>query len=398
MINEYQIDEFQLKENPIILNINVGGGSIPTNILIKIAELNYTMFFVTHQSLSDNVQIDLSELFSDDEFTEPRLRSYTVGITENELNTDYLEFGLRSGGISNAKKRFLKENNENIFSSKLFNRSRNFLLTTRTDEKIIAIPENEIDENIYICSYLMGNDIDIIIGEDLGFELTYKNLHRLPQYMEIGRAMFSVKSLLHQYFDQSNKISNVLRIVNSLAKGDNYAVKIVITEAKPTNIFLDFKNSWKVTERIALYKFAEYMPEIEPAEQYQKWDNYNKIYLKKQRRNKITHIFTAQTDQRPQCEDTAFILDLLASENINFVVGKKKFPCRVELADSAAILESNKRQDRVYKIKITLNDDDQNVSDDFNDIYKSIFEYLAEEDDDIIINENSGNIYFKEIN
>ncbi len=217
--------------------------------------------------------------------------------------SDYITiFG---GGISKLLMRKLKAANTNIFSWKLKNNESNFLLTTRTNNAEIFIPENELMPLGYYArglNFTIENDALVLMGH----EDSVNEELELIDFSEL----------------QLNHLSNYEKWVNEfrIKSNDGWACTVIITEAtQATPYYLKFRNSWGMWEKIALYAEADYTPELNSSEKAQRYDSDIAALATVNCRKTITHKYRFNTGFRSPA-DKLFVLDAIHASHTVLIV------------------------------------------------------------------------------
>lgn len=253
--------------------------------------------------------VDINSLFAGIAEIAGVLLAKVVLVNDNNVEygtdeySDYITvFG---GGISKLLMRKLKAANTNIFSWKLKNNESNFLLTTRTNNTEIFIPENELMPLGYYARGLNftieNNALFVMKCEDSGTE-------------ELKLIKFSDLQLT--YLSNYGKWVNEFRVKSN----DGWACTVIITEAtQATPYYLKFRNSWGMWEKIALYAEAEYTPELNSFKESQRYDSDIAALTTVNCRKTITHKYRFNTGFRSPA-DKLFVLDALHASHTVLIV------------------------------------------------------------------------------
>ena len=325
MAFDIDIKERNLASNPIMLKIN-SDEKIAVNYTVL--DENDNEFYTGIISLfAASVEIDINFLFGHLK-TRAGVENYFVSVVDadEKLTPQKKAFKVFGGGISKQLTRELAGINTDIFEWKLKNSKTNFLLTTRSNGQVILIPENEL---MPIGCYPAGMKFNILANganvEIFDFSADLIELYKLLDFSTFRK----------KYFDNSGRLCSEFIILDS--SNIILSVRIVIIEAKATDYFLKFKNSFGEFERIALYGAASYKPAFDEKEDIESNDPKIKALSRKQQRKRITHSYQAESGYRP-ASDRLFILDMLLSDEVYFIVKDREYSAKVssetELFDS----------------------------------------------------------------
>jgi hypothetical protein len=319
------------------------------------------------------IDVDLREFFESFRYVQIKCFKISVdyqGITE-ELSAAFSVF------YGNIPNRVLKDVAD-IFTEKLMNAEKAFILTSRTEEKTIFVPENEL---MPFFSYASSVYFEIFAENDFENSL-FENEHDNDRVIS-----FDLQQLRKAYFLQQKQIKSVFKLLDSER---DLLYKIVITEAQPTDYFLRFLNSWGVFEKIALYGFMDYKPTFEEDESYLKYNRDYKIFDKQLQRKTVTHIYSASTGTRP-LRDRIFLIDLLVSDEVYIEAHGKEFPCKV-IGDSE-IYDTTAADTIALDLTIELLDKDKSVL--LLNFKPEEYENLQDIESEQITDINSNNIKVK---
>ena len=362
------IDERNLAGNTVMLTVESDSGNAVVYQVLDKDDLDvYAGVVITPVG---GVEIDISFLFENLK-RKAGVEKY-FAVIDDGLDSMRLEFFVFGGGISKSFMRALREHNTDIFEWKLKSRIRNFFLTTRTNSRIILIPENELmpigcyPAGVY---FYIDTDGDNIEDGEYASEPT-------ERYVQID-----FERLRKDYFDSSGKIASEFTLrTNQMPQ----VCTIVVTEAKPTKFFLKFLNSFGEFEKIALYGLVSYNPTFEGKDDILTWDTVIKDFARIQQRKTISHIYKAETGYRP-ASDRFFLLDMLLSDECYLMVGKLEYS--VKVSTEADLFDSTDGQPINVGLTIEENDTDSRLS--MLDMDKSRIYMLGDSDGNVILNDNN---------
>ncbi|MDR1437051.1 MAG: hypothetical protein LBI65_02915, partial [Candidatus Symbiothrix sp.] len=179
------------------------------------------------------------------------------------------------GGISKKMLRQLNENNTDIFSDRLLNRGKPFLLTSRTASGNIMMKRSELAPVYFIAS---GGNYKI--AADNGYELTAPNLTAGNVYaFDLSHEKFDGASFL-QFFIDNNPVCSIT---------------VLEPAAVPFRFLLSFLNSFEVYEKIEITGKAFFEPEPEETEGYSVYDDRIDDYVEMRDRINFRETVNAET-------------------------------------------------------------------------------------------------------
>ena len=147
--------------NPVMLGVASGQSESANYVVSKwnnatmVYEPVYSGIVFTNGKYVD---VDISSLFEHLQNT-AGVEKYEARVRVGGPPFGYREFSVYGGGISKSKMRILAAQSEDIFSSKIDKPTANFMLTTRTDSRVIYIPENELMPMYYYSGNFLKKKI-----------------------------------------------------------------------------------------------------------------------------------------------------------------------------------------------------------------------------------------------
>ena len=339
-----------LAGNPIRLSF-VSGTSIHRFKIYTGLTYDLLIFDGTASSLTETATIDVTELFESMKSTSGIVYAKLIPVDSSgvELSADQILFTVYGGGISKLLRRKLEKLNTDIFSWKLKNSATNFLLTSRTNNYIISIPENEL---IPLAYYARGHKFAIKAdGDTIAAHDHTLNTVDTIQYLDFA-------ALRESYVAQSNKLVSVFDIVTD----DSYSFSVIITEApERSDFFLKFRNSWGEWEKIALYGFLDYSPVFEEKTKTAKWDDTIEDFVESNNRSTLSNAYKANTGYRNE-SDRFFLLDMLMSDSVVLIVNGDEYDVRVSSEEITGLISTDGQPVNVT-LAIELIDTDTYISD-----------------------------------
>lgn len=261
-----------------------------------------------------NANIDISFLFSDYRYvaTVLRCRAYIDEGGSDEASCDFYLYG---GGISKLARKVYG----NFLTDRLDNPHTNFFLTSRTSQRIIAIPENELaalgyysgddtKKKFYIrCA---GQTVETIDHTALAIDT--------PQSLDLAALRISLAAstgVLHSVFD--------------IVTDTGYACTVLITEAETaTNYRIRFINSLGASEYIALYGDLDFIPELEQKEKVSVYNSTVSDFIDEPQAATMRMIYNFSAAVRTM-SDRLFVLDMLLAKEQYFYIGSRNNRCKV---------------------------------------------------------------------
>lgn len=339
----------KLSGNPIILNIYTGVNASGRYRIYTGAGYATLLHDGTAYSISGTAQVDVTDLFAG--LINTAGVSFAKMVIVDSLGVEYdgdpaddtklYEFVVFGGGISDALLRKLTAASTDIFAWKLKNNNGNFLLSTRTNSRILYIPETEIAPLKY---YAKGMYVIVRAGNvDIG---TYD--HTLDADESVASIDF--KALRRQHFDESGELVNIFEIKNEL---EEWSMSVVITEAEPASYKLKFRNSWGVDELIAIEGDISYQPEFTEKEPVMIYDNIVNRLVENAQRKSFKSVYTADLGYR-DINGRMFILDAIMSDRCSLQVNGIDYACK--LSANTQTFDTTTPEPLPVQVKITLTD------------------------------------------
>lgn len=319
--------------------------------------------------------VDIANIF---DFKQANAKRYIISLIniDTELEYAYREFNVYAGGVSDLclEQLLTIPNVDDFVSWKFKNVTENFLLTTRNFSSRIFIPENEVMPLLYYAKNMV---FEIWGGEML--LLSRNHTAQSPDDPEFVESI-DIASLRRNVAINHNKLISEFRIKS----GGNWSFSIYLTEAEPTDYYIEFLNSFGAWERFALYNEVQFIPSFDEVQRVKKFD----LQLNKHRNNNLRKTrkskYLAKTNPL-EGDKLFFALDMLHSEDVFFVVRDKKFACDLFLLNQ---FPQTKNEPCILELEIDLRSEDKFFSPFISDdnIYVTINnEVLTAGEADIII-------------
>ena len=341
-----------LAGNPILISINTG---VNTNGRYRIytGEGYITLLHDGNVfSISGTAIIDLSELFTNLRFIAGVMPAKMVTVDSEGVeyipdpvqnSTNYYEFTVYGGGISKLMQRKLVAATSNIFSQKLKLDSNNFFLTSRTNNRIITIPENELMPFFY---YAKDMNFEIYSGNDLILG---------TEYSETYESLMSIDfAALRKYvFDNMDRLISVFDIYDT---NNTFACRVVIThDISPTIYALKFRNSLGVLEMIRLQGIMSYKPEFTEVQVVESFDIDVNTFSAVQQRKLITNKFTAEVGYITS-DERLFVIDAILSNECYLVVDIDEYAVNVKT--DISLLQDSTGEPISIQLQLEMKDKD----------------------------------------
>lgn len=309
-----------MANNPVIAIINSGDTSekVYTIYLLEYEDGNWSQVSEIYNGVvytaGANANIDISFLFSDYRY-QAIVKRYRAYIDEGGAGEQSADFYVYGGGVSKLSRTFVS----NIFATKLDNPNTNFFLTSRTSQRIIPIPENELMYLRFYAGDSVKKKFTIKSGADL---IATRDYTSLPYDAETS---IDIKTIREQYAATNGKLLSVFDILTDTG----YSCTILVTEAQAPTIFsIDFVNSFGAMERIAVYGDADFAPAIETAEAVSVYNQTVNEFIDEPQPASYRMLYNFEaavisTDNR------LFVLDMLIAKYKYLNVGSRTYPCKV---------------------------------------------------------------------
>lgn len=310
--------------------------------------------------------IDISSLFEHMQNTagvekyEVRVGAYPFG---------YKEFFVYGGGISKNKIRILAAQTEDIFTSKLDKPTANFMLTTRTDSRVIYIPENELMPMYYYSGNYLKKNFGIYVN---GVSILSRDHSALT---DDSLQNIDFAALRNAYALSAGILANAFDIMSD----GSYLFSVVITEApRRSDYILKFRNTYGCDEKLALGGDLQYSPELTAQTETLVYDSVVNELIDLPDRKKISNVFTGTIPYRTDSE-RLFVLDMLLSKTVTLEAFGFSYPVKVE-ADSQLFATTAKVPVEL-SVKIKLLDTDirftpQLIVPDYNTVVTATYETI----------------------
>ena len=337
-----------LARNPIVVAINAGtNASSRYRIysLLPTPELQYEGVVYTAAEAAD---IDISSVFGSLR-EDAGVAACSICLVDDEDVESLTEtFNVFCGGISKLMIRKLAANSTDIFSWKLKNNASNFFLTTRTNGRLIYVPEDEL---LPLSFYRAGMYLKVKVDNEYVWIQDYK-----ADTSETLHA-WDFANLRAGVIASKNKIASVFDIMTETG---GYACTVIITEAKrKAAYFLKFKNSWGVFEKIAIEGLVTYTPTFSTPDAIQVYDSVIEALANEPQRKELTNVYTAEIGYKT-ADERMFILDMLLSKTCYLLANGVE--CRASVAANSTVWQDTGNAPTAIQLTITLTDVDENYS------------------------------------
>lgn len=363
------IAERTLAKNPLLVSFYYADGVTLSYRIYTSDKLIYTGCI---SILNDYVRVNISDLF------ESLLPA--AGVLNCKVQFSYSEeyektFTVYGGGISKLMQRKLAASNTDIFSWKLKNINTNFFLTTRTNARIIRIPEDELMPLAY---YAKGMNFIVKVNGD-----TVATYDHGADAGESLKAL-DLGALRRQLMTDIGKLVSAFDIMTSTG---GFASTIVITEVQDHNIyFLKFLNSWGVSEKIAISGLIEFNPSYNEPEEVAKYDTIIQDSVLAPKRKTVTNSYKASVGYKSP-DERLFLIDALLSDKCYLVASGLEMAVKVTGGD--AVLQDTGTEPKDVSINLELLDKDTFYSPLLNEADYAI---LAANDRAAVTQNNGTNI------
>jgi len=273
------------------------------------ATLVYTGIIYTLATAED---VNLSSLFAEKAKTAGVTLYMMVLVNASDVEHDPVYFSIYGGGLSKLMIRQLGA--ETIFERKLANVTANFFLSTRTNNHILCIAENEL---LPLYFYGLGHKFYVKVNG-----ITFASYDHGTNVND-GLRHIDFAALREAYMS-NNKLVSAFDIFTD----DGYMFSVIVTEGIETDYFLKFKNAWGCWEKIALQNDVDYTPTFNEADKISVYDAVISDFVKQAQRKEITNIYTATTGYT-SADERMFMLDMLQSDEVIFIAHGYEYAARV---------------------------------------------------------------------
>lgn len=362
------IDYAVMAGNPVMLRVGSGTSEAANYVVSKwnsttsVFDTIYTGVVFTGEGYA---YVDISSLFEHLQ-NAAGVEKYEVRVGAGPFG--YREFFVYGGGISKSKMRILAAQTEDIFS-KLDNPTANFMLTTRTDSRVIYIPENELMPMYYYSGNFLKKKFGVYVN---GVSILSRDHSAL---VDDSLESIDFAALRNAYALSSGKLANAFDIISD----GSYLFSVVITEApRRSDYVLKFRNTYGCDEKLALGGDLQYSPEFTEQSGTLVYDDVVNELIDSPDRKKISNVFTGTIPYRTDSE-RLFVLDMLLSKTVTLEAFGISYPVKVE-ADSQLFATTAKVPVEL-NIKIKLLDTDmrftpQVIVSDYSTIVTATYETI----------------------
>lgn len=365
------IDDAVMAGNPVMLRVGSGTSEAANYVVSKwnsttsVYENIYTGVVFTGDGYA---YVDISSLFEHLQ-NAAGVEKYEVRVRDGGAALGYKEFFVYGGGISKNKIRRLAAQSEDIFSSKIDKPTANFMLTTRTDSRVIYIPENELMPMYYYSGNFLKKNFGVYVN---GVSILSRDHSALA---DDSLENIDFAALRNAYALSNGKLANAFDIMSE----GSYLFSVVITEApRRSDYVLKFRNTYGCDEKLALGGDLQYSPEFTEQSGTLVYDDVVNELIDSPDRKKISNVFTGTIPYRTDSE-RLFVLDMLLSKTVTLEAFGISYQVKVE-ADSQLFATTAKMPVEL-NIKIKLLDTDmrftpQLIVPDYSTIVTATYETI----------------------
>jgi len=225
--------------------------------------------------ITGRIHIEQAGLIAESDFS---YSTIYIRLTQgsNTLETSIIVY---PGGISKQFMRYLTEKNTNIFTYKLLNAYKQFLLTTRTAGRHLFLRESEV------CPlYFVATDKNYTVETEHGITypapaMTHGNIYALD--LDFIRKSEMTQNRLTQFFNVKVN-GNVI-----------FDITIIPSAPVPNIYVIEFINSYGVPERMEISGRKTSAPELKSDETYDRYDPDIDNYIEQNDRVQLREIINA---------------------------------------------------------------------------------------------------------
>lgn len=337
------ISQRSLAGNPVIAQLYAGANASKR---YRVYRNNSLLYEGLIYSLTDTyTRVDISGLFSDQKINAGVTHCKIVLVTsinQNDVESDATDFTVYGGGISKLLQRSLISTD--IFVEKLKKANNNFFLTTRTSDRIIVIPEDEL---MPLSFYGAGMKLTVKADGLLALVNDYST--------ETDETLktWDFATIRSSYMESRNQFVSVFDIFTDTS----YSCSVVITQAeRSTDFFLKFRNSWGAWDKIGIRGDVDYAPVFSEVTKTNKWDESVNSFITTQKRKELTNTLMATTGYK-NSDERLLLLDMLFSSEVIFIAYGNEYT--VNVTTDSSIFTSTKTDPQMLNLKLELKDTDE---------------------------------------
>lgn len=273
---------------------------------------------------------------------------YKIALVSDEYG-EYASayFYVYAGGVSKLLHRRLLTipNSGNIFDYKIKNQNGNFLLTTRSFDTLICIPEDELLPLSYYSKgmkFSVKNGINVLLTRD----------HSLDEIETVASIDFA--ALRETAAINLNRWISEFRIETD----NGWACTVLITASEVVSDYsLKFLNSFGVYEKICLQADIDNAPDFSESEMIMEFDSQVNDFVSKNQRKEINDKYLVAIPY-VNTHKLSFVRDLILSDNVIMCIANIEHKCNIKM-QSGQVLNSTTGEPLSINLEITLVDTDE---------------------------------------
>lgn len=273
---------------------------------------------------------------------------YKIALVSDEYG-EYASayFYVYAGGVSKLLHRMLLTipNSGNIFDYKIKNQNGNFLLTTRSFDTLICIPEDELLPLSYYSKgmkFSVKNGINVLLARD----------HSLDEIETVASIDFA--ALRDTAAINLNRWISEFRIETD----NGWACTVLITASEVVSDYsLKFLNSFGVYEKICLQADIDNAPDFSESEMIMEFDSQVNDFVSKNQRKEINDKYLVAIPY-VNTHKLSFVRDLILSDNVIMCIANIEHKCNIKM-QSGQVLNSTTGEPLSINLEITLVDTDE---------------------------------------
>ena len=333
-----------LARNPVVASMYAGANA---TCRYRISSDNAILYEGSITTIADYAVVDLSDFF---EYLKiAGLIQCRICLVDNaNIENSEKFFTVYGGGISKLLRRKLSAAAVDFFDWKLKNVNNNFFLTTRTNGRLIVIPEDEL---LPLKFYAKGLNFSVkVTGETVA---TYDHSADAAESLQ----EIDFNTLRRSVMTTKNKLASAFDIITSTG---GYACTIVIAEVTERHdYFLKFINSLGAQEMISITGLIQFNPTFSELKSVALYDAVVNDLVDCPRRKTITNTYKAEIGYKTP-EERLFVIDALLSDNCMLVANGEEYAVNVKTDGS--LFQDTASQPTTISVNIEMLDKDYSFS------------------------------------
>lgn len=262
-----------------------------------------------------------------------------------------IDFTAFPGGIPGKLMEEYIKRQTDIFKERLLEPSANFLMTDRTDNTRMEVPETEIFPFYFIFP---KNGLIITDGyTEIELEGNEGEVYTLD-----------IEALRYRIFREQKRLSDKFTLKCGMTGTINIA--IVKEEPAPERYRLIFRNSFGVYEKITLPGMGTVRPEWEEQTYYNVYDKDTDVFLRNRIKRKSRNVLEVTTEAIDK-NRIKRVWQMLASEDVMLLTQEEYYPVDVECEEYQ--YNAAERMAQGLTLRISMNRQEEIITNRVTDIF-----------------------------